>query len=255
MFLVQEGGVGTAHYVLTVVVVLLVFAAEEAVARWRWCAAWNTRGYVLCENFFHVRNTAVRLGVVVAAGVGFPLLFGWDVFASAVFALAGYAAYSAVFFDVTQTKIPKEPCWAVLSAGSVFVAADYVAVKIFEGVYNNAGLVSYAVAFVSTTIITLFLAFITRGGFGSGDVRYIVMLSPIGFWAGYSALLLALLLASVFQLFVFVFFRLKAGGFGGSGSRMLPFAPSLTAGYAVAVFFFAGPAQVCLEWANTVSCR
>lgn len=252
MFLVREGGAGASYYVALLMVAMLVFVAEEFLARVRWRVAWERRGYVLCDRFFVPRNTAVRAGVVAAAAVVLPAVNGWDVFAAAVLALAAYAACAAVFFDVTQTKIPKEPCWGVLVGGTVLVAVDYVVVRVVTGRADNAGLVSFAVAFVSAAVITLFLAFVTRGGFGSGDVRYIVMLSPVGFWAGYSSLLIALLLASVFQLFVFVFSRVRAGG---SRSRMLPFAPALTAGYVVSLLFLVGPAQVCAEWANTVSCR
>ena len=50
------------------------FAAEEAVVAGGAGAAWNTRGYVLCEKLFHVRNTAVRLGLLL---LGWVSLFGW----------------------------------------------------------------------------------------------------------------------------------------------------------------------------------
>lgn len=253
VFLIQEGSANAAHYVVLLSVVVGVFLCEEFVARKRWRYSWGERDYAFLDSFFSPRNTSVRAGIVVAAGVGLPVMFGWDVLSGAVFALAAYSGYAATFFDVTQTKIPKETCWAVFVVGSSTVFADYLLVWFSEGSANNAGLASYAVSLVSTVVITLFLAFITRGGFGSGDVRYIVLLSPLGFWVGYSALLLALLLASIFQIFVYVVRRVRSGG--GGASRMLPFAPSLTAGYVVSILLFASSAQACAEWANTVSCR
>lgn len=190
---------------------------------------WALRGITIFNTGDKV---AVLIRIAFCSIVG--SLFGlWyqDIYAGIAFTSMAWLSIIAIFTDLKHCRIPSGACWA--SFGITFLMI--LSTLFFDG--NEVAVISAIVALLSVMLSGGLLAFITKGKFGSGDVRLMFALSLLAAWSGYVAILIGLILASLIQLPLRIILR-KYVKFDGTG---LPFAPALIAGALISILIFGHP--------------
>ena len=201
-----------------------------------WQPKWDLRGVGYKSS---ARLVVVRLSVAVALGVGLAIWWG-DVYASMATSAALWLMMTSVETDLIGRKIPREPCWTVLLIGVLGGLASLSA----------AGGISFILAFVCIGIAMLLAALVTKGGLGSGDVRFFVAMTPLAWWIGTSLVLVAVLIACIIQVAARVFLLAV-----GRPRYQLPFGPALSLGMLAALLAYPRiGGGACLEWAGMLPC-
>lgn len=226
---------GVGGYYLIVVVVAWV--AMEVLHRWLWASRWETRGITTPRWNWYVRGVAT-VGFPAVLYANSELLPPPTVATVLFFAVVGWVGAVSAGTDIAVTKIPKEPSWTVFAVGVASLAVnvargtDMVAVWVF--------LASLAV----TGTVLLFVAAVTKGSLGSGDVRLMVALTPLSAYAGFAVILLTVGVGCVLQLVAWkTVYRHKG--------KTRPFGPSLLLALP-AVVYIAGISPL-VEWSVLVA--
>lgn len=201
-----------------------------------WQERWMLRGIGFSPSR---RLMVLRIGVSAGVGIGLATWWGY-VYASMAASAVVWLMLTAVETDLIGRKIPREPCWTVLLVGILGGLASLSA----------AGAVSFALAFIFVGMAMLLAALVTRGGLGSGDVRFFLAMTPLAWWIGTSPVLVAVLIACALQVIARAYLLLVR-----RAQTHLPFAPALSLGMLSASFaypFLGGGA--CQEWAGILPC-
>lgn len=199
--------------------ITLTFAAATAIAvafavtfaAPAWLRRWAGRGTFLPAPSH--REITVEALFAAAVGVLAGLYLGSPA-AAATFAAAGWLFAFATRADLLTSRIPREPCWAVFIVTAIASASDW----------SMARLAAAGVAVALVLFVTGLAALLSRGGLGSGDIRFLVAVSPLVYWVGISPLLVGLLVAAALQV------AGKAAGLLHRGPHGYPFAPALSLG-------------------------
>lgn len=191
---------------------------------------WSLRAIEL----FDTKNKAKILTRIALYSMVGSLFGFWykDILAGISFTAITWLAIIAVFTDFKYCRIPIGACWT--SLGITFLMVIFA---LFLD-NNKTALISAIVALISVLLSGGLLALLTKGKFGSGDVRLMLALSVLAAWSGYVALLIGLILASIIQLPL----RIALRKYGKSTEEgLLPFAPALIIGTLVSILIFGHP--------------
>lgn len=224
--------------VLSLILALGVPLLLEGLVHFRWRVAWAQR-----EIFGWTSPVAVPLRLATASAGAMAIAFYWgQPLAAGSVAAALWIGLLASETDLVCRKIPREPCWAALAAGT---ASGFAA-------FSVAALASFAGAFVLLGFILLFLAVVGRGrSLGSGDVRLVLAMTPVALWIGAMPMLWALLFASLLQILVRVVLAIAR-----RGGKFMPFGPSLFLGVVITlVLSHPMVSNPCAEWLQMLPCR
>lgn len=206
------------------------------------------------DKIFSKKNKIIRIFIPIILSLTFTFFVNdirlWE-YGSSLSALV-WLMLLASCTDITDLRIPKEACWLTISVIVFYGLTFYLSGFLFPP-HHTASLFSFLAAIITTTIITLFLALITRGGFGSGDVRLILAFSTLGWWTGYSTILVGLILASLIQTII-MFIVWYKNRMKKKTKTILPFAPALSIGFLLSIALLVSSSTVCLNWASTLSC-
>lgn len=203
----------------------------------RWSPRWAEREFVYLVS---LRRTRFAAGVVAAVlGTAAGVWFGAPMLSLGAAAVAWYAVV-AVSTDLACMRIPREPAKVVF--GLTLVSAIGA---------SGPGWLSAAVAVSGLGLITLTLILITKGGLGSGDVRFLLAAAPLAAWFGFTAIFVGLFLASLIQLPLRLVLR-RTGRYEG---KALPFVLAISVGLLGAVVFLGAPGAPCAEWYPILACR
>lgn len=209
----------------------LVYLLELRLKR-RWKDKWANRDITLA---IRLTFPLTRVAPAVIAGTAAGIYWGeglnsWSTFSPTVATGAMmWLAVLAVQTDLGSHKIPKEACWTILGVATFFGLLTFneaAAASAFGGL----GLIFF---------VTVLAALLTKGALGSGDVRLLLALTPISWWAGLVTPLMGVLIASFLQLLYRIFARRRGG---------LPFAPALIVGLVLAVIVNAPAGGPCIEF-------
>lgn len=158
-----------------------------------------------------------------------------------------FYSYFIGLSDLLYTKLPSGASWMSLGLSSLFI--------LFYAVYyHSAGvlweLIVSAMIFFLIGTTTWIVS--KNNGFGGGDVRFMIALSALAPWFGWSVLLTGLLAGLILQFFLFLFRPIlrKMDRYTGKG---LPFIPSLIIGTLVAIILFHTSGQSCKDLTGFVS--
>lgn len=228
-------GIPVLPFLLSLVVIGLLEILRKAV----WQARWEKRDIAFSPSRGLL---TLRVGSVFSASL---LLVGWwqEPLAIVTVTAALWLGVLACETDLICKRIPREPCWTVLGISMLGNLLQF----------SWAAFASFAVAFCIVAVTMLFLALVTRGGLGSGDVRFFLAMTPLAWWIGVTPLLFGLLIASLLQavIRILLLFAPKVPG----GRRYLPFGPALFVGaLAAAVFWTPLVSNPCREWLGLLSC-
>ena len=216
---------------------LLVVVAEFFLAKML-KERWRSRDIdVATVDSIRWRISRLILPVAVAGVTGY-----WysSLAAGVAFAVASWVSLVSVGTDLSCCKIPWEPSWFGLGLGALLV--------VFWA--PQAGKASALTSLIAVGLLTLVVAFLTRGKLGSGDVRLLISWAPLAAWAGWTPMLVGIAVAGIIQLPLRFILR-RLGAYGGPG---LPFAPALVLGTFIAILWLGHPGTPCSEWANVLTC-
>lgn len=159
---------------------------------------------------------------------------------------------STVFFytyfmglsDFLYCKVPSGANWAMLGISFVFLL--FYAFR-----YREYGVLwEFGMALVTLTVIALTVSLLTRrGSFGAGDVRFLISLSALAPWFGWSVIVLGILAGSILELFVRPILR----RLGDPSSKASPFLPALIIGTLLAIIIFHSSGQSCKDLAGFIA--
>ena len=229
----------TGISILPLLLSLVVIGLLETLRKVVWEARWEKRDISFSASRVLF---ALRTGGVFAAAL---LLVTWWQEPLAIVTVTATLWLGALTCetDLRCKRIPREPCWAVFGIALLgnLLQPSWAAVA------------SFVAAFIIVAVTMLFLALVTRGGLGSGDVRFYLAMTPLAWWIGVTPLLFGLLIASVLQAAIrlALLFAPKVPG----GRRYLPFGPALFAGaLAASVYWTPLVSNPCREWVGLFSC-
>lgn len=214
----------------------LIYLLEHRLEK-SWKNKWANRDITLAIRLtFPLTRVAPALITGVAAGIYWgDGINSWNSFLPVVSVGAMmWLAVLAVQTDLGSHKIPKEACWTIFGIATLFGVLTF----------SKAGAASAFAGFGFIFFVTVLAALLTKGALGSGDVRLLLALTPISWWAGLVTPLMGVLIASLLQLLYRVFARRRGG---------LPFAPALIAGLILAVVFTAPSGGPCIEFPGLCS--
>lgn len=214
---------------LLAVVTVAALAAGFTVAfrQPEWEAAWSSRG-------IYAAGPTVPDGLFGALLGGLAFVYTLSVPAAAVFTSAGWLLAFSTRMDLSTGRIPREPCWAVLFTGLVAAASTG----------SWAGAASTLVIIVCVTVTVTATVVLSRGGFGSGDARLLLAVTPTAWFTGVTAFLAGLLLACLLQAVFRVTRQVMPVHTGYA------FAPALALGLAAAWQWGLLSNAVTWEWAG-----
>ena len=176
----------------------------EALTRFLWQARWTEREIKFSPSMLY---STLRLFGGLTIGFLFAVLSEAPESALAASAV-GWLLILVVETDLRALKIPREPCWVVFIIGTVVGVATWSA----------AGAVSAGIALLALGGAGLFVALVSRGGLGSGDIRFMVALTPLAWWLGVTPVLVGVFIGCILQLLLRVILNLTH-----RGSTYLPF--------------------------------
>ena len=175
------------------------------------------------------------------------LIFGlWykNILIGLSFTIFIWLAYTALVTDLNYRKIPSGACWIVLTLNSLIIG--------FFSIHNKTYIpvLAASISVLSVIFTAVVLVFATKGEFGSGDVRLMLVIASMAAWVGYVPILLGVALSSVLQLPLRIILK-KFGKYDGPG---LPFAPALIIGTLISIILIGHPGTVCNEFGAALSC-
>jgi leader peptidase (prepilin peptidase)/N-methyltransferase len=211
---------------ILIVSFLATFASAsilEIISAKFWEPRWAERNIAYCNKSWYRWTRIVFSGMF---GLLFSLLYGMPLTGVAFVGFA-WLVLTVIDTDLKSKKIPREPCWIVFFLSTIVALLTIYSIE--NAVYGIGSLIIFGGAFFA-------VAMITRGGLGSGDVRLIVALSPMGWWFGFYPIILGLGVAFVVQLtaHIILFFVKREKG----KKRYLPFGPALGVGLLLSQLWF-----------------
>ena len=160
----------------------------------------------------------------------FSLLYK-NIFVGFSITLFVWLACIVIATDLKYRKIPSGACWLVLILNSIMNV-------IFIIKYHNyLPLFSEGITVLSILFTAAILVLLTKGEFGSGDVRLMLAIGSLAGSFGYAPILLGIAISSVIQLPLRIWLK-KFGKYEGVG---LPFAPALIIGTLLSITFLSHP--------------
>jgi leader peptidase (prepilin peptidase)/N-methyltransferase len=150
-----------------------------------------------------------------------------------------WLAVLTVETDFINYKIPREACWTVFVIGTL---AGFLAWDIYSAIYAF-------IAFIVLGGVTTLVALITKGGLGSGDVRFLIAVSPLAWWIGVVPLLMGIILGCVIQAGIKLAIMMRKGN-----ARELPFGPALAIGISIWVIAAISLSDGCINHAGVLGC-
>lgn len=180
-----------------------------------WLTRWSQRGIYLRPQDARGAASEVAFGTLVGLVAGLVVN---SVAAAAAAAATAWLMAFATRSDLLTMRIPREPCWAIFMILIVLAAFDPAPGRAVAAVLG-VGLI------VAVALVT---AVISRGGLGSGDVRFLLAIAPATYWFGVTPVLLGLLLAAGTQIAARMFGLIRPI------EKAYPFAPALSLGFLLA---------------------
>jgi hypothetical protein len=183
---------------------------------------WSKRG--IFGPLSHPLVTALRLLLPTLAAA----LTIWttnDGLAAIATATVTWLAIIATVTDLGSCKVPREACWATFTVTSASALATM----------NTWQILSALIAVLASALAIGLTVLISRGRLGSGDLRFVIALSPLAAWFGPLAIMWGLIAASVLQIPARLIFRRIAA----TNGRGAPFIPALVAGITISIIISA----------------
>lgn len=183
----------------------------ELVTRFFWTVKWQEREITLSPR---VSYSVLRVAGGSILGTVFALLSGMpeSVF---IFSAVGWLVILVTETDLRTLKIPREPCWVVFFIGTVLGLSTW----------TLAGAASAGLALIALGGTAFLIALVSKGGLGSGDVRFLVALSPLAWWVGATPLLVGVLIGCILQIILRIALKVTRRNI-----QYLPFGPALGVG-------------------------
>jgi prepilin signal peptidase PulO-like enzyme (type II secretory pathway) len=230
-----------AEFALPILMGMAVIGLLETLRQSLWQRRWKARDL----QFSRRRDVAVAR-VLVSFVLAVAVISWWQTpSAMAAVAAAMWLGLVAYETDLIGRRIPREPCWSVLGISLLG--------NLLQPSWAAAA--SFATAFLIVGAIMLFLALITKGGLGSGDVRFYLAITPLAWWIGYTPVVFGLLVAAVVQAFIRVFLLIRYRGLRGETQRLMPFGPALFLGVLVTSLVWTPlTSNPCRDWIAILSC-
>lgn len=207
----------------------------EMLVWFRWKKPWVSRDITAYPSSF---SPYLRVLFGVLAGFGFGYALGSVAAAVAGSAIA-WLSVLAIETDLANHKIPKEPCWVVFFTGTLAGITGYT---------MYAAIIA-GIALIALGLIPLVLAILTKGGLGSGDVRYLVAVTPLAWWIGVTPLLVAVIVGCIIQIIIRTALVLRK-----KNVSQLPFGPALATGVILCVSVTTIATSGCETYFSLLSC-
>lgn len=160
------------------------------------------------------------------------------------FTIFFWLVYIVFITDLKYKKIPSGACWLVFLLNSVFILYYSLTHKTYILI------ISVGITILSVLIAAGIIALTSKGKFGLGDVRLMLVLASLASWVGYMPILSGIALASIIQ-FPLRFFLRKFREYDGVE---LPFGPALIIGTLISIIIFSHPGITCSEFGVIANC-